>query len=189
MQIKRQITWETRKVFVQVWGSDLVSQDVSLVEEEDDGGVLEPDRMDGGGKQSQTFKHAVLRRTQRQMFVLQLPLKTTKWFCESMSFKWTVKSLYSAEDGRSRRKWSFQERTDYKGSGANWPTWRLTNATREQQVWRGDKRLTDRMGGWRRRAERDKITCTRAKPAGGREKWLNEGKAKCREINSFWLIK
>ena len=47
---------------------DLISQDISLVEEEDDGGVEEPGRMDGGVEQSQTLLHAVLRKRKSQIF-------------------------------------------------------------------------------------------------------------------------
>lgn len=58
----RHLTGEAGKVFLQVRGLDLVSQDVGLVEEEDDGGVLEPGRMDGGVEQRQALVHAVLQR-------------------------------------------------------------------------------------------------------------------------------
>lgn len=57
-----QLTCEAGKVFLQVRRLDFVSQDVSLVEEEDDGGVEEPRRMDGGVEQGQAFVHPVLRK-------------------------------------------------------------------------------------------------------------------------------
>lgn len=47
---------------------DFVSQDVSLVEEEDDGGVEEPRRVDGGVEESQTLVHTVLRREERGFY-------------------------------------------------------------------------------------------------------------------------
>lgn len=59
-----QLTCEAGEVFLQVRGLDFVSQDVSLVEEEDDGGVEEPRGMDGGVEQSQTLFHTVLRKKQ-----------------------------------------------------------------------------------------------------------------------------
>lgn len=46
--IHQQPTCKVGKVFLQVRRLDFVSQDVSLVEEEDNGGVVEPGRMDGG---------------------------------------------------------------------------------------------------------------------------------------------
>lgn len=55
------LTCEAWKVFLQVRGLHFVCQDVSLVEEEDDGGVEEPRRMDGGVEQSQTLMHTVLK--------------------------------------------------------------------------------------------------------------------------------
>lgn len=57
-----QFTCEVGEVFLQVRCLDFVSQDVSLVEKKDDGGVVEPRRMDGGVEQSQTFVHSVLRK-------------------------------------------------------------------------------------------------------------------------------
>lgn len=62
--VLEQRTCETVKVFPQIWRPDLVYQDVGLVEEEDDGGVVEPGRMDGGVEEGQTLLHAVLRNTQ-----------------------------------------------------------------------------------------------------------------------------
>lgn len=62
----QQLTGEAGKVFLQVRGLDFVSQDVGLVEEEDDGGVLEPGRMDGGVEQRQALVHAVLQKTDRK---------------------------------------------------------------------------------------------------------------------------
>lgn len=56
-----QLTCEAGEIFLQVRGLDFVSQDVSLVEEEDYGGVEEPRRMDGGVEQSQTLMHTVLK--------------------------------------------------------------------------------------------------------------------------------
>lgn len=53
------LTGEVREVFLQVRGQDFVSQDVSLIEEEDDGGVEEPRRMNGGVEESQTLMHAI----------------------------------------------------------------------------------------------------------------------------------
>lgn len=58
----QQLTSEAGEVFLQVRGLDFVSQDVSLVEEQDDGGVLEPGRVDGGVEQCQTLVHTVLQR-------------------------------------------------------------------------------------------------------------------------------
>lgn len=57
------LTCEVGEVFLQVWGLDFISQYVSLVEEEDNGGVTEPGRMDGGVEQSQALVHSVLRIT------------------------------------------------------------------------------------------------------------------------------
>ncbi len=57
-----QLTCEVGEVFLQVRGQDFVSQDVGLVGEEDDGGVEEPRRMDGGVEESQTLMHTVLRK-------------------------------------------------------------------------------------------------------------------------------
>lgn len=53
------LTCEAGEIFLQVRGLDFVSQDVSLVKEQDDGGVEEPWRMDGGVEQSQTLVHSV----------------------------------------------------------------------------------------------------------------------------------
>lgn len=58
----QQLTCEAGEVFLQVRGLDFVSQDVSLVEEQDNGGVLEPGRVDGGVEQCQTLVHTVLQR-------------------------------------------------------------------------------------------------------------------------------
>lgn len=58
----QQLTCEAGEVFLQVRGLDFVSQDVSLVEEQDDGGVLEPGRVDGSVEQCQTLMHTVLQR-------------------------------------------------------------------------------------------------------------------------------
>lgn len=63
-QTEDQLTCETGEVFLQVWCFHFISQDVSLVEEEDDGGVEEPLGVNGGVEQSQTLLHAVLGRTQ-----------------------------------------------------------------------------------------------------------------------------
>lgn len=55
-----QLTCKAWKVFLQVRRLYFVGQDVGLVEEEDDGGAMEPRRMDGGVEQSQTLVHAIL---------------------------------------------------------------------------------------------------------------------------------
>lgn len=53
------LSCEVGEVFLQVRRLDFVCQDVSLVEEKDDGRVEEPWRMDGGVEQSQTLVHTV----------------------------------------------------------------------------------------------------------------------------------
>lgn len=58
----QQLTSEAGKVSLQVRGLDFVSKDVSLVEEQDNGGVLEPERMDGGVEERKTLVHSVLQR-------------------------------------------------------------------------------------------------------------------------------
>lgn len=58
----QQLTCEAGKVSLQVRGLDFVSQDVSFVEKQDNGGVLEPGRMDGGVEQRKTLVHTVLQR-------------------------------------------------------------------------------------------------------------------------------
>lgn len=58
------LTSETGEVSLQVRVLYFVSQDISLVEEEDDGCVEEPWRMDGGVEQSQTLMHPVLEKKQ-----------------------------------------------------------------------------------------------------------------------------
>lgn len=60
---ENQLTCEAGEVLLQVRAANLVGQNVGLVEEEDDGGVVEPRRMDGGVEQSKTLPHAVLRKT------------------------------------------------------------------------------------------------------------------------------
>lgn len=57
----QQLTCEAGKVSLQVRGLDFVSQDVSLIEEEDNGGVLEPGGMDGGVEQCEALVHSVLQ--------------------------------------------------------------------------------------------------------------------------------
>lgn len=57
-----QLTFEPRKIFLQVRVLNFVSQDISLVEEEDDGSIEEPLRMDGGVEQRQTLIHTVLMK-------------------------------------------------------------------------------------------------------------------------------
>lgn len=64
-------TCEVGEIFLQVRGHDFVSQDVSLVEEEDDGGVEEPRRVDGGVEESQTLVHSVLKTETESHFILE----------------------------------------------------------------------------------------------------------------------
>lgn len=59
------LTCEAGEVSLQVGGLDFVRQDVGLVEEEDNGGVLEPGRVDGGVEECKALVHTVLQR-QRQ---------------------------------------------------------------------------------------------------------------------------
>lgn len=77
--MSRSGTCETGKVRLQVRGADLVLQDVRLVEEEDDGGVIEPRRVDGGGEEGQALLHAVLR------------LGTERWAAEVNDLRWREK--------------------------------------------------------------------------------------------------
>lgn len=60
MNLHPRLTCEAWKIFLQVRRLYFVSQDVGLVEKEDDGGAVEPRRMDGGVEQSQTLVHAIL---------------------------------------------------------------------------------------------------------------------------------
>lgn len=60
MNLHPVLTCEVRKVFLEVRRLYFVGQDVGLVEEEDDGGAVEPRRMDGGVEQSQALVHAIL---------------------------------------------------------------------------------------------------------------------------------
>lgn len=60
LNLHPQLTREAWKVLLQVRRLYFVGQDVGLVEEEDDGGAVEPRRMDGGVEQSQTLVHAIL---------------------------------------------------------------------------------------------------------------------------------
>lgn len=62
MKTNTRVTCEAGEVFLQVRCLDFVSQDVRLIEEEDDGGVEKPRRMDGGVEQSQTLMHTVLKK-------------------------------------------------------------------------------------------------------------------------------
>lgn len=66
-----QFTCEAGKALLQVRRLDFVGQDVCLVEEEDDGGVEEPGRMDGGVEESQTLIHTVLQRQSDLSYWLQ----------------------------------------------------------------------------------------------------------------------
>lgn len=63
---KRKITIELWKVVHQVGIQDLLLKQVLLVEEENDGGVLEPGICDDGPEQSFTLLHTVLTES-RQM--------------------------------------------------------------------------------------------------------------------------
>ncbi len=74
-----QLTCEAWEIFLQVRRLDFVSQDVSLVEEEDDGGVEEPCRMDGGVEQSQTLTHTVLKKETRQISYWRLQHFSSIW--------------------------------------------------------------------------------------------------------------
>lgn len=60
LNLRPRLTCEAWKVFLKVRRLYFVSQDVGLVEEEDDGGAVEPRRMDSGVEQSQTLVHAIL---------------------------------------------------------------------------------------------------------------------------------
>lgn len=62
---KKKITIKLWKVINQVGIHDLLLEQVLLVEEEDDRGVLEPGICDDGPEQSFTLLHTILTRSRR----------------------------------------------------------------------------------------------------------------------------